>query len=126
MPSTTQAIAEAMIAEAHPQFYGRYASPNTKQVEATIAGLEGAETAIVTASGMAAVSLVLLTFLQEGDHIVAQKTLYPTTTKLIQHKLPTLGIEATRRSGRPGRLCRGDPAQHAAAIRRKPGDPTSR
>lgn len=88
-------IARAMVAEAHPQFYGRYATPNTKQVEATVAALEGAETAIATASGMAAVSLVLLTFLQEGDHIVAQKTLYPTTTKLIQHKLPALGIEAT-------------------------------
>ena len=105
-----EAIAEAMIAEAHPQFYGRYASPNTKQVEATIAGLEGAETAIVTASGMAAVSLVLLTFLQEGDHIVAQKTLYPTTTKLIQHKLPTLGIEATL-------VDQVDPDAFAAAIR---------
>jgi len=105
-----EAIAEAMIAEAHPQFYGRYASPNTKQVEATIAGLEGAETAIVTASGMAAVSLVVLTFLQEGDHIVAQKTLYPTTTKLIQHKLPTLGIEATL-------VDQVDPDAFAAAIR---------
>lgn len=90
-----EAIAEAMAAEAHPQFYGRYATPNTKQVEATVAGLEGAESALATASGMAAVSLVLLTFLRQGDHVVAQKTLYPTTTKLLQHKLPALGIEAT-------------------------------
>jgi methionine-gamma-lyase len=44
---------------------------------------------------MAAVSLVLLGHLRAGDHIVAQKTLYPTTYKLIAHKLPSLGIEST-------------------------------
>lgn len=90
-----EAIAAAMVAEAHPQFYGRYASPNTKQVEATVACLEEAEAALVTASGMAAISLVLLTFLKAGDHVVAQKTLYPTTYKLLAHKLPELGIETT-------------------------------
>jgi cystathionine beta-lyase/cystathionine gamma-synthase len=90
-----EAIAEAMAAEAHPQFYGRYATPNTKQVEVTIARLEGAESALAVASGMAAVSLVLLTFLQQGDHVVAQHTLYPTTSKLLGRKLPHLGIECT-------------------------------
>jgi methionine-gamma-lyase len=90
-----EAISAAMQAEAHPQFYGRYATPNTKQVEATVAQLEGAEAAIAVASGMAAVSLVLLTFLQHGDHVVAQKTLYPTTGKLIHHKLPAVGVETT-------------------------------
>lgn len=105
-----EAIAAAMVAEAHPQFYGRYATPNTKQVEATVAGLEGAEAALAAASGMAAVSLVLLTFLRQGDHVVAQKTLYPTTTKLLQRKLPTLGIEATL-------VDQEDPEAFAAAIR---------
>ena len=89
------AIAAAMLSEAHPQFYGRYASPNTKQVEATIAKLEGAESALTTGSGMAAISLVLLSFLQAGDHVVAQKKLYPTTYKLFAHKLPELGIQTT-------------------------------
>ena len=88
-------IAEAMVAVAHPQFYGRYASPNTRQVEATVAALEGAEAALALSSGMAAVSLVLLGSLKAGDHVVAQTTHYPTTYKLISHKLPTLGIEST-------------------------------
>jgi cystathionine beta-lyase/cystathionine gamma-synthase len=90
-----EAITAAMQAEAHPQFYGRYATPNTKQVEATVAQLEGAEAAIAVASGMAAVTLVLFTFLQRGDHIVAQTSHYPTTSKLIQHKLPAMGVETT-------------------------------
>ena len=90
-----EAIAAAMVSEAHPQFYGRYASPNTKQVEVTVAKLEGAEKALVTSSGMAAIALVFLTFLKAGDHVVAQKKLYPTTYKLLAHKLPQLGIETT-------------------------------
>lgn len=88
-------IAEAMVSVAHPQFYGRYASPNTHQVEATVAALEGAEAALALSSGMAAVSLVLLGHLKAGDHVVAQTTHYPTTYKLISHKLPSLGIEST-------------------------------
>lgn len=88
-------IAEAMVSVAHPQFYGRYASPNTQQVEATVAALEGGEAALALASGMAAVSLALLGTLKAGDHVVAQTTHYPTTYKLICHKLPSLGIERT-------------------------------
>lgn len=103
-------IAEAMAAQAHPQFYGRYATPNTKQVEVTLARLEQAEAALAVGSGMAAVSLVLLTFLRHGDHVVAQRTLYPTTTKLIGTKLPMLGVETTL-------VDQEDLAQFEAAIR---------
>ncbi len=88
-------IAKAMTSVGHPQFYGRYASPNTRQVQETVAALEDGEAALALSSGMAAVSLTLLGNLKAGDHIVAQKTLYPTTYKLIHHKLPTLGIEST-------------------------------
>ncbi|MCP4428161.1 MAG: aminotransferase class I/II-fold pyridoxal phosphate-dependent enzyme [Chloroflexi bacterium] len=103
-------IAAAMISEAHPQFYGRYATPNTKQVEATVARLEQGEKALALASGMAAVSLVLMTFLRSGDHVVAQKTLYPTTYKLLAYKLPEWGIETTF-------VEQTDTAAFAAAIR---------
>ena len=103
-------IAAAMAAEAHPLFYGRYATPNTKQVEATLARLEEAEAALAVGSGMAAISLVLLTFLGQGDHMIAQRTLYPTTSKLVEKKLPTFGIEVTIVDQR-------DLAQFEAAIR---------
>ena len=65
-------ISQAMAEIAHPDFYGRYASHNTKQCEATIAKLEKTEAAIVTGSGMAAISLVLFSLLGSDDHIVAQ------------------------------------------------------
>jgi methionine-gamma-lyase len=107
---TPEAIAEAMITVGHEQFYGRYASPNSKQAEATIVDLEQGEAALAVASGMGAVSLVLLGLLQAGDHIVAQQCHYPTTTKLIQHKLPALGIESTL-------VDQTDPDAFAAALR---------
>lgn len=93
--SEPEAIAEAMVAEAHAEFYGRFATPNTKQVEATVARLENGEAALATASGMAAVSLLFLTFLESGDHVVAQRTLYPATSTLLAKKLETLGIGCT-------------------------------
>ncbi len=102
-------IAAAMAAQAHPQFYGRYATPNTAQVEATVAELEQGEAAITVASGMAAISLVFLTFLQAGDHLVAQRTHYPTTAHLFQEMLPRLGITCTQ-------VEQTDPAAFAAAI----------
>jgi methionine-gamma-lyase len=107
---TPEEIAAAMVAEAHPQFYGRYATPNTKQVEATVAALEQGEAGLAVASGMSAVSLVLFTFLKQGDHVVAQTTLYPSTHKLIAHKLAAYGIESTL-------VDQTDTAAFAAAIR---------
>jgi methionine-gamma-lyase len=108
--SDPEAIAAAMASEAHPQFYGRYASPNTRQVEVTVAVLEQGESGLVVASGMAAVSLVLFTFLRSGDHVVAQEKLYPTTSKLIRHRLPRLGISVTT-------VNQADPGAFAEALR---------
>jgi methionine-gamma-lyase len=88
-------ISVAMASRAHPQFYGRYATPNTKQVESILAKLEGGEAGLAVASGMAAVTLVLLNQLKAGDHLVAQRNLYPTTYNFIRRKLPQFGIDYT-------------------------------
>lgn len=103
-------IAAAMVAEAHPQFYGRYATPNTKQVELTVAALEQGEAALAVASGMAAVSLVFFTFLKQGDHVIAQTTHYPSSYKVLEQKLAEYGIETTF-------VDQTEPAAFAAAIR---------
>src|SRR3546814_10089901 len=57
--------------------------------------MEGAETGVVTASGMAAVSAVLLGLLKAGDHIVAGNQLYGRCLRLLTRELPRLGFEAT-------------------------------
>lgn len=107
---TPEEIAAAMAAQAHPQFYGRYATPNTKQVELTVAALEQGEAALAVASGMAAVSLVFFTFLKQGDHVVAQTTHYPSSTKVLEQKLAEYGVATTF-------VDQTDPAAFAAAIR---------
>ena len=66
--------------------------PNHLVLHAKLAALENAEAALVTASGMAAISTALLTFLQRGDHLLAQDCLYGGTHELITRELEHLGI----------------------------------
>lgn len=76
--------------------YGRYANTeNHRRVGEKIAALEGAEAALVVGSGMAAISLTILTFAGAGDHIVASEALYGGTHTLLTRELPRLGIETT-------------------------------
>ncbi|GAA4871961.1 methionine gamma-lyase [Ferrimonas pelagia] len=57
--------------------------------------LEGAEDAVAFASGMAAVSAVLLTLLQQGDHLLVARGLYGCSHSLVTEQLPRFGIEFT-------------------------------
>ncbi len=67
-------------------------SPNHLSLHRTLADLEGADEALVTASGMAAISTALLTILNSGDHLLAQRGLYGGTHSLLTQDLPALGI----------------------------------
>jgi methionine-gamma-lyase len=64
-------------------FYIRYGTPNHTQVAEVVAALEGADRALVTASGMGAITTVALALLSKGDHVVAQRTIYPGTSALV-------------------------------------------
>lgn len=76
--------------------YTRYGTnPNHRAVARTVAALEGAEAALVTGSGMAAIAMSLLALLRSGEHIVAQAELYGGTLKLLRDELPRLGIETS-------------------------------
>jgi len=68
-------------------------TPNHQVLHAKLAILEGAEAALVTASGMAAISTTLLTLLQSGDHILMQDGLYGGTHELARSDLPGFGIQ---------------------------------
>jgi cystathionine beta-lyase/cystathionine gamma-synthase len=80
----------------HPEFYSRYGNPTLHQVEKVLADLEGAESALVTASGMGAISASVLGIVGRGDHIVAQTNHYGGTHDLLQRLLPRFGVEVTR------------------------------
>jgi len=67
-------------------------TPNHVALGKVLAAAEGAEAALVTASGMAAISAALLTVLRAGDHLLAQECLYGGTHTFITGDLPGFGI----------------------------------
>jgi len=75
--------------------YTRYGNPTITTCEQLIAGLEGAEAALVFSSGMAAISATLLTLLHSGDHVVSIRDLYGQTYSLLKNELPRFGIEVS-------------------------------
>jgi len=88
-----------------PRFYSRYGNPTVAAFEEAIATLEHAETARAFASGMGAVSGVILGLCSSGDHIVAQRQLYAGTQLVLQSACPRFGIDVTFVDGtEPGAL----------------------
>jgi cystathionine beta-lyase/cystathionine gamma-synthase len=67
-------------------------SPNHLALQAKLAALENAEAALVTASGMAAISTTLLTVLRAGDHLLAQDCLYGGTHDLVTKDFAGWGL----------------------------------
>jgi methionine-gamma-lyase len=72
--------------------YTRYGNPTLAVAEAKLASLEGGAAAVVTASGMAAISSALLAVLSAGDELIATRQLYGGTYRLMRDILPRLGI----------------------------------
>lgn len=91
------------------RFYSRYGNPTVRAFEEAIAELENAETARAFASGMGAVTAVVLGLCSAGDHIVAQRQLYAGTQLLLQMACPRFGIEVTFVDGT-------EPGAFAAAV----------
>lgn len=70
-------------------------SPNHQTLHARLATIESGEAALVTASGMAAISAAILAVVGSGDHLLAHENVYGGTQTLIDEDLPRLGIETT-------------------------------
>jgi len=88
-------FAEIAVATTPTEFYTRYGNPTHKQVEATVAALEGGEAALVMGSGMGAIFAAVMSLLSSGDHVVAQRNHYAGTTTLFRDVLPRWGIECS-------------------------------
>jgi len=76
----------------YPRYYN---TPNQKAVVEKLCALEGAEDGLLFSSGMAAVSSVMLAFLNSGDHAVIQKDIYGGTHHLVTAEYRRFGIEFT-------------------------------
>lgn len=75
--------------------YSRNGLPNSKELGDLVAVFEETETGTVCSSGMAAISVAILSSLKAGDHIVASSDLYGGTTSLLRDELPRFNIQTT-------------------------------
>ncbi len=90
--------------------YSRWANPTTRVLEEKVALLEGAEDALATSSGMAAISAAVLTAVQRGAHALAHRGVYQASYQLFAELLPAYGIETTI-------LSETDPQAYERALR---------
>lgn len=75
--------------------YGRLTNSTQGVFEDRIAALEGGAAGLAVASGAAAITYTLQALAKQGEHIVAQKTIYGGTSNLLAHTLPLYGISAS-------------------------------
>jgi len=76
-------------------FYSRSSNPTTRQLELTLAALQGREDAVVCASGVGAIAQSLLGLLQQGDHVLCFVETYGPTRTLIRRTLKRYGVSHT-------------------------------
>jgi methionine-gamma-lyase len=75
--------------------YARHSTPSNLYLGEALAAMEGTETANVAASGMGAITSVLLQLVGTGEHIVSSRTIYGGTYAFLKNFTPRLGIETT-------------------------------
>lgn len=75
--------------------YGRYGNPTQRAAEKKLARLEGAESAVLFASGMSAIINTLLAVLKADDHMIITDDAYGKTLDFVKYWLPKWGIEFT-------------------------------
>lgn len=88
--------ARAMFAEEiQGNIYSRYSNPNSSDLIEKVCSAEGTEDGIATASGMAAMFGSIAALLQQGDHILASRSLFGSTHQLLTRVFPKWGITST-------------------------------
>jgi methionine-gamma-lyase len=78
-----------------PYLYARWGNPTVRQLELRLAALEGAEDALATATGVAAVAALFFTLLKAGDHLIVSDVCYAGANELARKVLPDFGVEVT-------------------------------
>ena len=81
--------------EIEGNIYSRYANPNSSDLIQKVCTAEGTEAGIATASGMAAMFGSIASLLQQGDHILASRSLFGSTHQLLTRVFPKWGITST-------------------------------
>ncbi|ARV15331.1 aminotransferase class I/II-fold pyridoxal phosphate-dependent enzyme [Polaribacter sp. SA4-12] len=75
--------------------YSRHTTPSNLYLGEALAAMEGTETANVSASGMGAITPVILQLAGAGEHVVSSRTIYGGTYAFLKNFIPRLGIKTT-------------------------------
>jgi cystathionine beta-lyase/cystathionine gamma-synthase len=89
------ALDHILNAEEPGYIYARDGHPNARYLADQLAALEGASWAVVSGSGMAAITAALVATVQQGERIVASNRLYGRTTQLLTQELTRFGVQTT-------------------------------
>jgi cystathionine beta-lyase/cystathionine gamma-synthase len=108
---TVDDLKKAIASEKENYIYSRGNNPTTDILCMKVAALEETEEALAFASGMAAISSAIISFIKSGDHIVSVRNNYSWTSILMKRFLPRFGIETTFVDGR-------DPLNFEKAVRK--------
>lgn len=92
---TVAEFRKGLIDEYNTALYSRGNNPTVDILRKKLAALDGAEDALIFASGIAAISIPIIALLKSGDHIVSVERPYSWTKKLFERLLPKLGITTT-------------------------------
>ncbi|WP_199086561.1 cystathionine beta-lyase [Bosea sp. ASV33] len=84
--------ARTLIAEDQKYNYGTHGTPTTDALCEAISGLEGAAGTVLVPSGLAAISVPMLTFLSAGDHVLITDSVYGPTRRFANEVLPRMGV----------------------------------
>ena len=87
------AMLEAFHAKEGGIVYSRYSNPTLAECEARLAAIEGAEATLAFASGMAAITTAVLSFVRAGERVLAQREIYGGSHEFFMHWAPRLGLE---------------------------------
>jgi len=90
------ATAAARFANEEEAFtYSRFSNPTVMMMERRLAALEGTSGCIATASGMAAIMLLVMGLLKAGDHVVCSRSVFGSTIKLLQSEFGKFGVQSS-------------------------------
>lgn len=108
--SSAESAARRFAGDEEGFTYGRYGNPTVTSFERRLAALEGSEAAMGTASGMSAILMLCMGLLKAGDHVLASRSMFGSTIKLIGSDMGKFGVESTF-------VAQGDLAAWKAALR---------
>jgi len=92
---SAEQAAQRFAKEEQGNVYSRFTNPTVETFQDKLASLEGAESCLATASGMSAIFATIMALSQAGDHIVASRGMFGTTTVLLNTIVNKFGIEVT-------------------------------